>query len=222
MKLDSEIQQSVLQELRWDPRVDETDVGVEVDDGIVTLSGTVDSYVKRLAAQQAAHHVIGVLDVANDIQVKIPGDQGRTDTEIAQAVRHALEADTEIPSRAIRTTVVSGRVSLEGEVELWHEREAAERAVERLAGVLSVVNLIRVVPPVADQDLIKEEIEDALERRAERAARHIEVAARDGVVTLSGSVHSWPEKRAVIGAARFTRGVHQVVDRLRIAPEPGT
>jgi osmotically-inducible protein OsmY len=219
MNVDSGIQQAVLRELRWDTRVDETDVGVEVDGGVVTLTGTVDGYIKRLAAQQAAHRVVGVLDVANDIQVKIPGDQGRTDTEIAQMVRRALDADAEVPEWRIRTTVCHGRVTLEGDVNLWHERDAVERVVERLSGVQSVVNLIRVIPPVADQDVVREEIEEALERRAERAARHVEVSTHNGVVTLSGTVHSWPEKRAVIGAARSTRGVHDVVDRLRIAPD---
>jgi osmotically-inducible protein OsmY len=218
MSLDGEIQQAVLRELHWDTRVDETDVGVEVDRGVVTLTGTVDSYVKRLAAEQAAHRVMGVLDVANDMHVKIPGGLRKTDTEIAQAVRNALEGDVEVPHQRIRTTVSHGRVTLEGDVDLWHERHVAEQAVQRLAGVLGVTNLIDVVPPIADRESVREQIEEALERRAERTAKHIKVAAHDGVVTLSGTVRSWPEKRAVLGAARFTRGVCDVVDRLRIAP----
>src|SRR5262245_26051214 len=104
-KSDSQIQQEVLQELKWDTRVEETEVGVEVDQGVVTLTGTVSSYAKRLAAQEAAHRVIGVLDVANDIQVKVPGGLTRTDTEIAQAVRRALEWDIWVPDGRIQSTI---------------------------------------------------------------------------------------------------------------------
>src|SRR5690349_19706427 len=125
MRSDSDIQQAVIRELRWDARVDETDVGVEVDAGIVTLTGTVDSYLKRTAAQEAAHRVSGVLDVANDVKVHFRGLSGRTDTEIASAVRRALEWHTEVPHEDIQTTVTDGWVSLKGMVGQWHERESA-------------------------------------------------------------------------------------------------
>src|SRR6266542_2713292 len=129
MKTDSEIQQAVLEELKWDTRVEETDVGVEVDSGVVTLTGTVNSYAKRMAAQEAAHRVGGVLDVANDIQVRVPSMLERTDTEIALAVRRALEWDVQVPDRSIQSTVSDGIVTLEGSVDFWHQREDAERAV---------------------------------------------------------------------------------------------
>jgi osmotically-inducible protein OsmY len=219
MKSDSQIQQAVIRELKWDTRVDETDVGVEVDEGVVTLTGTVETYVKRTAAQEAAHRVAGVLDVANDIHVRVPGALGRTDTEIAQAVRRALEWHTEVPHERIQTTVADAWVSLKGTVDHWHERENAELAVRHLTGVHGVVNQIKVVPPTVAPAVVRGEIEQALERRAEREAKHISVAVEDGTVTLSGTVHSWPERRAVLGAARFTRGVRDVVDRLRIAPD---
>ena len=115
-KTDSQIQQDVLRELKWDTRVEETDVGVEVDRAVVTLTGTVSSYAKRMAAQEAAHRVAGVLDVVNDIQVHLPGSLARTDTEIAQAVRHALEWDVVVPDTQIRSTVSDGWVTLEGDV----------------------------------------------------------------------------------------------------------
>ena len=219
MRSDSQIQQAVIRELKWNTRVDETDVGVEVDNGIVTLTGTVESYLKRSAAQAAAHRVAGVLDVANDVRVRTPGVLGRTDTEIAQAVRQALEWHTEVPHEYIRSTVADGRVSLEGTVDHWYERENAELAVRHLSGVHGVVNQIMVVPAMVSPDVVRAEIEEALERRAEREAKHISVAVDDGTVTLSGTVHSWPEKRAVLGTARFTSGVRDVVDRLRIVPE---
>ncbi len=104
-KTDAEIQQDMLREFKWDTRVEETDVGVEVDSGVVTLTGTVSSWAKRMAAQEAAHRVVGVLDVANDIRVKAQGSPGRTDTEIAQAVRRALEWDVFVPEKSLQSTV---------------------------------------------------------------------------------------------------------------------
>ena len=121
VKSDAQIHQDVLRELRWDSRVDETEVGVEVDQGVVTLTGTVASYAEKLAAQEAAHRVTGVLDVANDIRVKMPGSEGRTDTEIAQAVRHALAWNVLVPETRITSTVTDGWVTLDGSVERLRE-----------------------------------------------------------------------------------------------------
>ena len=217
-KADSEIQQAVLSELRWDTRVKETDVGVEVDAGVVTLTGTVSSWAKRMAAQEAAHRVSGVLDVANDIQVKVPGSAGRTDTEIASAVRHAFEWDVFVPEARIRTTVSDGWVTFEGDVDYWSQRDAAEKVVRNLTGVRGVSNKIEIKPPKVIPYDVRQSIEEALERRAEREARRISVAVSDGRVTLSGVVRSWAEREAVIGAARGTPGVRSVDDHLRIEP----
>src|SRR3712207_4952277 len=123
VKPDAEVQMAVLRELRWDPRVDESDVGVEVDKGVVTLTGVVGSYAKRVAAQGAGHRVAGVLDVANDLKVTLPGSHARTDTEIAQAVRRSLEWRTQIPREQIRTTVSNGSVTLEGDVAFLFLRD---------------------------------------------------------------------------------------------------
>jgi osmotically-inducible protein OsmY len=146
-KSDAQIHQDVLRELRWDSRVEETEVGVEVDQGVVTLTGTVASYAKKLAAQDAAHRVTGVLDVANDIHVRVPGSPGRTDTEIAQVVRRALEWDVEVPHTRITSTVADGVVTLAGEVDRLSEREDAARAMRYLEGVRGITNLIVVRPP---------------------------------------------------------------------------
>ena len=129
MKSDAQIQQEVLRELKWDTRVEETDVGVEVDHGIVTLTGTVSNYAKRLAAQEAAHRVRGVLDVANDVEVRIPGSLARTDTEIAHTVCRTLEWWVQVPDERIQSTVMDGWVTLEGIVDFYYQREEAERAV---------------------------------------------------------------------------------------------
>ena len=217
-KSDSEVQQDVLRELRWDPRVEETEVGVEVEGGVVTLTGTVSSWAKRMAAQDAAHRVAGVLDVANDVKVKLPGDLVRTDTEIAQAVRRALEWDALVPHERIRSTVSNGWVTLEGNVDSWTEREDAERAVQNLVGVRGVSDTLTVLSakPVLPER-VREAIENALERRAEHEAKRIKVEVTStGTVTLTGQVRSWAEKRATLGAARFAPGVRSVEDHLEI------
>jgi osmotically-inducible protein OsmY len=217
-KTGTQIHHDVLEELKWDSRVDETEVGVEVDQAVVTLTGTVTSWAKRTAAEEAARRVIGVLDVANDIKVKLPGGLTRSDTEIAQAVRHTLEWDVFVPDDKITSTVSDGWVTLHGTVELWSQREDAGRAIRNLTGVKGVVNQVTVKATRPVTDDVRKAIEHALERRAEREAKRIHVDVRDGSVTLTGSVHSWAERKSVVAAARFTPGVQAVVDYLRTEP----
>jgi osmotically-inducible protein OsmY len=217
-KSDLEIQQDVMRELRWDTRIGPTEVGVEVDKGIVTLTGTVENFAKKHAATEAAHRVAGVLDVANDINVHLAGSPGRTDTEIARAVRSALEWDAFVPDQRIRSNVSEGWVTLEGEVEFLREREDAGRVVRQLGGVKGVWNQITVKPKKVDPVAIRKMIENALERRAEREAEQIGVTVDDGNVTLSGKVHSWLEKDAITGVIGHAPGVRTVNDKLRIEP----
>ena len=172
-KTDAQIHHDVLEELKWDSRVDETEVGVQVASGVVTLTGSVTSWAKRVAAQEAAHRVIGVLDVANDIKVKAAGGLARTDTEIAQAARRALEWDVFVPEAKITSTVTDGWVTLEGAVDTWSQRNAAERAVRNLSGVKLVLNKITVKPTKPVPEDVRRAIEQALDRRAEREARRI-------------------------------------------------
>jgi osmotically-inducible protein OsmY len=216
-KSDSAIQQDVLRELKWDTRVEETEVGIQVDDGVVTLSGAVSSWAKRVAAQEAAHRVAGVLDVANDLTVALPGVGKQSDTDIAHAVRHALLWDAFVPEERIRSTVSEGKVTLEGDVAHWSEREDAEKAVRNLAGIRWLTNDIVVKAPVVSPDEVRHSIENAFERQAEIDARSIKLDVEDGRVALSGNVQSAAEKRAAIAAARTTPGVRGVDDRLSIA-----
>jgi len=218
VKSDEQIHQDVLRELRWDSRVDETEVGVEVDQGVVTLTGTVENYAKKLAAKDAAHRVTGVLDVADDVRVKMPGSPGRTDTEIAQAVRQALEWDVLVPATHITSTVADGWVTLEGSVDRLRERDDAERAVRYLHGVHGVYNKLVVRPSTLQPEQVREVIEDALERSAAHEVKRIQVQVSDGTVTLTGRVRSYAEKRAVLGAVSHAPGVHTVTEHLRIEP----
>jgi osmotically-inducible protein OsmY len=219
MRTDAELQHDVMCELEWDSRVDHTDIGVTARHGIVTLTGTVDSWAKRVAAQQAAHRVREVLDVANDVQVKFEGLGPRSDADIARAVRAALEWNVFVPARLIRSTVSDGRVTLEGEVESLTQHDDAERAIQHLVGVRLVINDIVVKPAKGVQvGDVRQAVHDALGRRAERESHRLNIESHEGFVTLSGSVHSWAEKKAAIGAARGTPGVRSVTDELRIEP----
>jgi osmotically-inducible protein OsmY len=214
-KTDSEIKQLVSDELKWDTQVKETDIGIEVKEGVVTLTGTVGSYGERQAAQRAAHRVAGVHDVANDIRVKLPGSPGHTDSEIARAVRHALEWDVFVLQNRITSTVSEGWVTLDGEVDVFSQREAAEKAISNLAGVVGVLNKIVVKTGVFAGD-VRSAIEDALERRAVREASRLNIDVEKGRVRLSGSVPTYAEKKTILGAARGTPGVTVVDDMLRI------
>lgn len=215
---DRELTRQILRELKWDSRIGWSGIEVQVNDGVVTLAGTVSSYAKKAAAQEAAHLVPGVLDVANDIEVKPAGALVRTDTDIAMAVRNSLEWDALVNNERIQSTVSDGWVTLEGDVDFWREREDAERAILRLAGVVGVVNKIKIQERPVDPAELREQIEYALERRADREAERLRVDVNDGAVDLWGRVHSWQEKRAVIGSIGHAPGVTQVRDHLQIDP----
>lgn len=216
---DEDIQQRVLQELRWDPRVEPTDVGVEVDNGVVTLTGTVESYAMKMAAEEAAKRVYGVKAVANDIQVKLPFERTRTDTDIAAAAVQALQWNTEVPHERIKVTVRDGWVTLEGDVDWHYQKTAAERAVRNLVGVKGVSNLIRITAPTVTVSAteVKSEIEEALKRNAELEARQIDVDVRDGKVILRGSVDSWDDREEAENAAWSARGVSDVENQLTVS-----
>jgi osmotically-inducible protein OsmY len=217
-KSDSMIQREVLDELRWDPRVDESEVGVQVKGGTVSLTGRIGSYAKKLAAAEAAHRVAGVLDVANDLEVVVPGMDGRSDEEIAKTVRRTLEWDVYVPHQKITTTVADGWVTLEGEVEWVFQRDDAARVIERLGGVRGVINHITVRSRPVDAAAVRRSIEQALERQAEREARRLRIDVEGGLVKLTGKVHSWSERTAVESAARFAPGVQRVENLIRGDP----
>lgn len=217
-KTDGEIKNQVLRELKWDSRIAWSRIGVEVIEGVVKLTGVVSSYAQKLAAQEAAHRISGVLDVANDVEVKPEGLFVRTDADIALAVRHVLQWDALVPDERIKSTVSDGWVTLEGDVDFWHQRQDAEQTVLRLEGVIGVTNQITVAPKRVDPVELREEIEYALEQRADREAERLRIEVHDGAVELFGRVHSWQEKRAVVGSIRHAPGVTAIRDHLRIDP----
>jgi len=213
---DAQLKDAVTHELVWDDLVDVADVGVEVQQGVVTLSGIVDSWAKRVAALNAAHRVRGVRDVADELVVRTLGANDLTDAQVAQHVRHALVWDVFAPNENIHSTVNHGWVVLEGKVETLSERDAAARAIQNLAGVRGVTNKLDVVPPPAAPSQLRAAIEAALDRRAAREAARLTLDVEDSTVTVSGEVESWADKEAVLGAIKGTRGVKAVDDRLQV------
>jgi osmotically-inducible protein OsmY len=213
---DEEIQRDVLEELKWDMRVQPNEVGVTVKDGIVTLAGWVDSYTKKLAAEEATHRVHGVKAVANDIEVRLPGFAERTDFDLAQAALNALRWDAGIPADKIDVTVSHGWVTLKGEVEHAFQKIDAERAIRHISGIRGISNLIHVKPRVSPVDL-KEQIERELVRNAETDASNIQVEVEGSKVTLRGTVHSYAEKKAAEQAAWTAPGVTEVDNRIVIS-----
>lgn len=217
MKSDAQIKHDVEAELDWEPAVNAPTIGVEVRDGIVTLAGHVRSYVEKLAAEKAAQCVAGVLGVAVELDVHIPGLSAKTDAEIAKAARDALHWHTVVPDQQIKVRVEDGFVMLTGELEWGYQRQAAENAVRNLTGIRGVTNQIRLVPTLKTSD-IQTKIESALRRNAAVDAKSIRVAVKDGTVTLDGSLHSLAERRLVEDAVWAAPGVEAVVDHLQVAP----
>jgi osmotically-inducible protein OsmY len=216
IRSDLDIQQDVLAELRWDAQLQPNEIGVSVKDGVVTLTGYVDSYLKKWAAEDAAHRVRGAKAVANDIEVRLSPASERTDTDIAAAAVRALEWDAFLDVDKIQVTVSKGWVTLKGEVEWRYQKEEAERVVRRLTGVKGVTNLITVKPKMSAHEL-KEKIEDALIRNAQIDAEHIRVEPQGSKVVLKGTVRSWAEREAAETAAWSAPGVTWVENQITVA-----
>ena len=192
-KADEAIQEDVLDKLAFDNEVKVTDVGVEVDDGVVTLTGIVETFAMRQAARSAAFRVEGVRAVANDVAVKVPGVGAPTDTELAKTIADKLERNIEVPENRIDVRVEDGSVILRGELDWSYERTAAEKSVSRVPGVVVVTNLIRLPQRVLAGE-IRSGIERALVRSAEIDAGNVNVDTDRGHVTLTGTVSSWVER----------------------------
>lgn len=215
MKNDSKIQKDVMDELKWEPLLNPCEIGVSVKNGIVTLSGEVDSYVKKIAAESATKRVLGVKAVAEDIQVILSPSLKKTDADIAAAVLNALKWNSVVQEDKIKIKVEDGIVKLEGEVEWEFQRKNIKRSIEFLSGVRMVINLIKVKPIIYSSE-IKQKITSAFQRSANLDSKAIEVTVTDNKVTLYGKVRSFTEKQDAEDAAWAAPGVLHVDNKLEI------
>jgi osmotically-inducible protein OsmY len=214
-KTDAQLQRDVIDELRWDPSVGSAEIGVAAKNGVITLSGQVESFAKKYAAVRAAERVAGVRAIAEEVNVVLPMSFKRTDTDIAHAAASTLKWDVQVPDDRVKARVDDGWVWLEGDVEWQYQSAAAERAVRNLAGVRGVTNLLQVKAHASAPD-VKERIESALKRHAEIDSQQIRVEATDGSVTLRGKVRSWAERQDAELAAWSAPGVTRVHDELLV------
>lgn len=216
MKSDHQLRQDVIDELAWDSAFDDNRIGVEVVDGIVTLTGHLASYAEKYAAERAAQRVAGVKGLAVEIDVRLPGSSERPDADIAVSARRALEWNTALPQEGIQIKVEDGWITLTGEVEYDFQRESAEQSLRNLFGLIGISNQLKVQVSAAPRD-IKTSIEAALQRRAHIQTKSLQVAVDGKSVTLSGTASSYAERREACKAALHTPGVSHVIDKIIVA-----
>jgi osmotically-inducible protein OsmY len=221
MKTNEELRQDVVEELKWDPLLREvaSHIGVTADEGVITLSGLVNTYSQKLAAEQAAQRVAGVTVVAVDLEVKISGPHIRSDIEIAKAVKDALKWNTAVQEDLIEVKVDDGWIYLDGSAEWDYQRRAAEYSVCDLMGVRGVTNRILVKSTVLDAKEIKSKISAALHRSATVDSSNILLEIHGNRVTLRGKVRSWAERKDAENAAWASPGVMVLDNKIEIDTE---
>ena len=214
-KTDSQIQQDVINEIKWDPSITASEVSVTANDGIVTLRGSVPHYFEKSSAENAAQRVAGVRAVADEIEVNMMGSYERSDEQIAEAALSALKWSYSAP-KDIKVTVEKGWITLKGEAEWDYQRNAAKDAVTQLMGVCGVTNSISIKSKIQPSD-IKDRIEEALKRSAETESHKIHVSVKGDKVTLSGNIHSLAESKDARHAAWMAPGIMTVENNLKIS-----
>ena len=218
MKTDSQLQQDVMAELKWEPAVHAEQIGVEVKDGIVTLAGHVDSFPAKWNAERAAQRVAGVKALAVEIDVKLDGSTQRNDADVARSVENVLLWTTYLPKDSVKVMVEDGWVTLSGQVQWAFQRATATAAVRYLAGVRGVSDQITLKPgDNVTASVVKSDIEASLKRRAINEASGIKVAVNGSEVTLTGKVPTWAERDAAGSAAWSSPGVTNVIDNIAIS-----
>jgi len=220
MKTDTELQRDVMTELKWEPGIRAAEIGVAVKEGVVTLSGDVDSFTKKWAAERAAKRVSGVKAVVEGIKVSLPGAYKRSDADIALSATNVLSWNILVPSNRVKVTARDGWITLGGEVDWGYQKIAAEDAVRHMIGVVGVSNGITIKPPAPTVKAleVKDGIAAALKRNARllRDAEKIQVEISGSKVILRGSVGSWADRDEAEYTAFCAPGVTDVENRLTV------
>ena len=216
MKTDTQLQSDVMAELKWDPSFNAAEIGVQVKNGVVTLSGHVDKYAEKWAAEKAAQKVTGVKALAVELNVTLPGSSNRSDADIARTAENVLEWTTNWPKDHIKVMVEKGWVTITGMVDYEYQRQLASSAVRHLMGVTGVSNQVTIKSKLTSST-VKSDIEAALKRRALTDAQEIMVTVNGSKVTLTGVVHSWSERDMVSDSVWNTPGVTDVNDNISVA-----
>ncbi len=220
MKTDSELQQDVMDELKWEPTIRAAEIGVGVKDGVVMLTGVVDSYGKKWAAEHAARRVSGVKEVGEGIKVSLPSSYKRPDEDIARLAKNNIDWNVWVPRDRVKVMVKNGLITLSGDVDWYYQKVYAEDAVRHLIGVLGVINSITIKPPVPTVKAfeVKNDIQEALKRNARllRDAEKIQVEISGSKVILSGSVGSWADYDEAGYAAYCAPGVSEVENNIKV------
>ena len=211
MKTNSELQRDVQDELNWAPNITAGEIGVTARDGVITLTGEVPSYFEKIEAEDVAGRVSGVMAIAEELEVRLPALNERTDTDIAKSALNFLAWNLAVPSDQVKVMVENSWITLTGEVEWYFQKKAAANAVRNLMGVKGVTNSISIKPKVvATASEIKTTIENAFKRTAMADAQKISVTVHDGKVTLKGNSYSWKEKNVASDYAWAASGVFSV------------
>jgi osmotically-inducible protein OsmY len=212
---DHDLKQSVLDELAWDPSVSEAHIGVTAHGGVVTLTGHVASYAEKCAAEHAVGRVSGVKAIAEELEIRYLYDVGHSDEDIARQALNVLAWDLAVPKDKVKIKVEKGWMTLSGEVHWYYQKDAAEKDVRKLFGVMGVSNLIAIEPVVQASD-IQNKIKAAFGRNAEFEAAHIVVSTEGSKITLSGKVDSYYERTLAENTAWSAPGVTAVNDLITI------
>ncbi len=215
MRTDSQLQEDVMNELQWEPRVEHTNIGVAAKDGVITLSGFVGSYAEKIAAEKAARRVRGVRGLAEEIEIRLPSEAKTADPEIAKRIADMFDWSAQIPKGRIMVKVEKGWVTLSGLVDGHFQRKSAFDLASRISGVKGVSNLVevRAVPSPYD---VRERIIAAFKRNADLDAQTITVAAEGNTVKLGGKVHAWYEREIAERAAWAAPGVNRIEDNIAV------
>jgi osmotically-inducible protein OsmY len=213
---DLELRRAILDELEFQPHIDARAIGVAVEDGVVCLTGHVCTYAEKFAAERAVKNVKGVKALAEEIEVRVPGELAVGDEVVASRCVDVLHWNSVVADEHIQIKVQQGWVTLEGNVNWQYQREAAESTVRKLVGVVGINNFL-VVKPIASPEDIKTQVEAAFSRNAQLNTRHIRVSVEGNSVKLEGHVHFWVERKAAENAAWAVPGVSRVDNHILIA-----